>query len=485
MNYSIIRYNFGRLFIILSLLLCVPLIVSLIFKESFMFQYSYIVPILISITLGLLLGIKKPKNDYLGVKEGLSITSLVWIVYSLVGAIPFVLSKTLPSYIDAVFETMSGFTTTGSSVIIDVEIISKSILFYRSFTLLIGGMGVIVFALAILPASSNSGGNMLQVMKAETAGPKFGKLVSKISETARILYTIYLVMTLIFIILLSLGKMDLFDSILHIFGAAGTGGFSIKNTSLYYYNDLYSEIIIGIAMFMFGVNFNLYFLILIGRAKEVFENEELKAYVLILVISTVLIMMNIAYRYNDFFLLLRDSLFTTTSFITTTTFLIINYDNWPLFSRVILLFLMFVGGMAGSTAGGIKISRVLMLYKTAKAEIKYAMNPSRIQVIKYNGKELDSKTHRSVLNYFALYFIIFGILLVIVSLETPTFDSSFSSVLATFNNIGPGMADIGPTENFAWFSDHTKIVLTISMYLGRLEILPVLVFLNPKTWKIR
>ena len=326
---------------------------------------------------------------------------------------------------------------------------------------------------------------MLQVMKAETAGPKFGKLVSKISETARILYTIYLVMTLIFIILLSLGKMDLFDSILHIFGAAGTGGFSIKNTSLYYYNDLYSEIIIGIAMFMFGVNFNLYFLILIGRAKEVFENEELKAYVLILVISTVLIMMNIAYRYNDFFLLLRDSLFTTTSFITTTTFLTINYDNWPLFSRVILLFLMFVGGMAGSTAGGIKISRVLMLYKTAKAEIKYAMNPSRIQVIKYNGKELDSKTHRSVLNYFALYFIIFGILLVIVSLETPTFDSSFSSVLATFNNIGPGMADIGPTENFAWFSDHTKIVLTISMYLGRLEILPVLVFLNPKTWKIR
>lgn len=478
MNTSIIRNTIGRLLQLLAILLIAPLLVSILYQEGLRNQLSFLIPIVLSFLAGKFIATSK-YNEFLGAKEALVITALVWLVYSIFGALPYMLSGTLPSYVDSFFETMSGFTTTGSTVIANVEAISKSILFWRSFTLFIGGLGVVVFALAILPAS---GSNMTQVMKVEATGPTFGKLASKISDTAKILYRIYLVMTIFFIIILALGPMDLFDSILHVFGAAGTGGFGIKNTSILFYNDLYSEVVVGIAMLLFGVNFHLYYMILLGRAKDIFKSEELKAYFIILISSIILIMINLASQYESIAKLFRDVSFTVTSFITTTTYITVDYDMWPLFSHIILMGLMFVGGMAGSTAGGVKVSRVLILLKTARAEIKYAKNPNRVQAISYEGQILDKKTLRSVVNFFALYIFVFGLSLLLISLDSPNFVSAFSTILATINNVGPGINAVGATQNFSWFSDFSKILLSFIMYIGRLEIIPVFVLFNPLTW---
>ncbi len=478
MNTSIIRNTIGRLLQLLALLLIGPLLVSILYREELRYQLSFIIPIVLSFSAGRYITTSK-YNDFLGAQEALVITALVWLVYSLFGSLPYLISGTLPSFVDSFFETMSGFTTTGSTVIPNVEVISKSILFWRSFTLFIGGLGVVVFALAILPAS---GSNMTQVMKVEATGPTFGKLASKISDTAKILYRIYLVMTLFFIVILALGPMDLFDSILHIFGAAGTGGFAIKNASMFFYDDVYSEVVVGIAMLLFGINFHLYYLIMLGRAKDIFKSEELKAYFVILISSIILIMINIASQYESIMTLFRDVSFTVTSFITTTTYITVDYDMWPLFSHIILMGLMFVGGMAGSTAGGVKVSRILILIKTARAEIKYAKNPSRVQAISYEGQILDKKTLRSVLNFFALYIFVFGISLLLISLDSPNFLSAFSTILATINNVGPGINAVGATQNYSWFSDFSKVLLSFIMYIGRLEIIPVLVLFNPFNW---
>lgn len=465
---------------ILALLLAFPLVVSLIYQEELINQVSFLIPIGVLVVLGSLFSMKKPTPKRLTPKDGLAIVSLVWIIYSLIGALPFVLSQQIPSYIDAVFETMSGFTTTGSSILSDVERLSHSMLFWRSFTHLIGGMGVLVFALAILPAG---GGDLVHVMKAEVPGPTFGKLVSRLRHTARILYLIYLVLTLVLIIVLSFGKMPLFDAILHSFGAAGTGGFGIKNSSIGFYQDPYSEIVLGIGMIVFGVNFNLYYFILLKKTKEFFKSEELRWYLGIMIVAMLLIYINIATQFDLTQSTARDVFFTTASIMTTTGYATVDFVHWPLFSHFVLLAIMFVGGMAGSTAGGLKVSRLIVMAKSAAREVRQVISPHRVQTIHFEHQPVSSAVVKSVGSYFILYMLLFVAILGLVSLEAPDFMTAFSATAATFNNIGPGMSVVGPSSNFGFFSNFTKIVLTFSMFLGRLELIPVVILFMPSTYK--
>lgn len=465
---------------VLIILLAFPLVVSLIYQEEFINQLSFLIPMGILLVLGFLLSMKTTDNRRLTSKEGLFIVASVWIVYSLIGSLPFVISQEIPSIVDAIFETMSGFTTTGSSILSDVEKLSHSMLFWRSFTHLIGGMGVLVFALAILPAG---GGDLVHVMKAEVPGPTFGKLVSRLRHTARLLYIIYLVLTLVLIGFLVLGDMPLFDSILHAFGAAGTGGFGIKNSSVAYYQDPYSEVVLGIGMIVFGVNFNLYYFILIKKAKEFFKSEELRWYLGIMFGAMLLIFINIAAQFDLTQSTLRDVFFTTASIMTTTGYATADFVHWPLFSHFVLLATMFVGGMAGSTAGGLKVSRIIVMVKSAAREVRQVISPHRIQTINFEHHPVSSAVVRSVGSYFILYILLFVIILGLVSLEAPDFMSAFSATAATFNNIGPGMSVVGPSSNFGFFSDFTKVVLTFSMFLGRLELIPVVILFMPSTYK--
>lgn len=476
MNFPLIRKAIGRLLLVMIVLLAIPLIVAIIYRESLLNIMSFIVPMLLVGLLGYILLQTKTNQKRITSKDGLFITASIWILYSAIGALPFVISKEIPSFIDAFFETMSGFTTTGSSILSNVEALSHSMLFWRSFTHLIGGMGVLVFALAILPSS---GGDLVHVMKAEVPGPTFGKIVSRLKHTARILYLIYLAMTLVLIIILALGPMNLFDSILHAFGAAGTGGFGIKNTSVAFYNDPYSEVVLGVAMILFGINFNLYYFILLGRIKEFFKSEELRVYLGVIFAAIVLIMINIGFNLES----LRGVFFTVSSIITTTGYSTVDFGAWPLFSQYVLLGLMFIGGMAGSTAGGLKVSRVIVMFKTAFREIRFVLSPHRVQAVFFEDSPIASHIVRSVGSYFILYSFIFFTILGIVTLNSPDFMTAFSATSATFNNIGPGLSMVGPTYSFSGFSDLTKVVLTFSMFFGRLELIPVAILFMPSTYK--
>ncbi len=480
MNFPIIRKAVGRLLIVMIILLAFPLIVALIYREPTLNIISFLVPMVLVGILGYLFLQGKESNRRLTSKDGLFICAILWLLYSLIGALPFVISKEIPSFIDAFFETMSGFTTSGASVLSDVEALSHSMLFWRSFTHLIGGMGVLVFALAILPSS---GGDLVHVMKAEVPGPTFGKIVSRLKHTARILYIIYLVMTLVLIVILALGPMNLFDSILHSFGAAGTGGFGIKNTSMAFYNDPYSEVVLGVAMILFGVNFNLYYFILLGKVKEFFKSEELRVYLGIIIGAIILITLNISTSYQSISKAIRDVFFTVSSVITTTGYSTADFGSWPLFSQMIILLLMFCGGMAGSTAGGLKISRIIVMFKTAFREIRAIVNPHRVQAIHFENEPIPDRISRSVGSYFILYSLLFFLIMVIVSLDSPDLMTAFSSTSATINNIGPGLSMAGPTSNFGFFNDFTKVVLTFSMFFGRLELIPVAILFMPSTYK--
>jgi trk system potassium uptake protein TrkH len=477
MNKSIILHIIGWILTIEALFMALPCIVAIIYQERS--GYSFLITLLACLVIGIPLIIKKPKNHIFFAKEGFISVALGWIVLSIVGALPFYISGEIPSYVDALFEVISGFTTTGSSILSDVEALSYCMLFWRSFTHWIGGMGILVFILAIMPMA---GGETMHIMRAESPGPAVEKVVPRMRSTASLLYLIYFAMTVLQVILLLVGGMPLFDSLTIAFGTAGTGGFAIKNSSIADYTA-YQQNVITIFMFLFGVNFNIYTLILFKKAKVAFKSEELRAYFLIVMTSIILIALNIG-GVKNFFPSIHHAAFQVSSIITTTGFATVDFNHWPTFSKIILVWLMFIGACAGSTGGGMKVSRIVIMFKTIRKEMSYLVHKRSIKVLKFDGKKIEHETMRSINVFFISYIMIFAASVLIVSLDNFDFTTSFTAVAATINNVGPGLEVVGPIGNFGGFSDLSKFVMMFDMLCGRLEVFPLLLLFNPKNWKI-
>lgn len=478
MNRRMVFYVLGQMFKVVAGLMCLPAVVSLIYRESCV--WSFLVAIAISLCVGVLLSILcKTQDSVIYAKEGFVIVAIAWLAASAVGALPFFFSGEIPSYADAFFETVSGFTTTGASILTDVESMSKGLLFWRSFTHWIGGMGVLVFIMAIIPKMSD---RSIHILRAEMPGPIVGKLVPKARDTAKILYLIYIVMTVIEFIMLICGGMPLFDSILHAFGTAGTGGFGIKADSVAGYSP-YLQWVITVFMFLFGINFNLYYLFLLRKPKVALRSEELWVYVGIAIAAVAVITVNVLPMYNSVGESVRHSAFQVSSIITTTGYSTADFNLWPGLSKSILLMLMFTGACAGSTAGGFKLSRVVLLVKMINREIKKLLHPRAVTSVRFEGKTVDKNVLSSVATYLALYVVCFVSVFLVISFENFGFETNFSAVAACFNNIGPGFAAVGPVADFSQYSGFSKIVLSLAMLLGRLEIYPLLFALAPTTWK--
>lgn len=478
MNIKMVLRILGTTLIIEAGLLFCPLIVGIIYREN---SFSdYLIPMAILLAVGIPLACLRPKTKAIYAKEGFVTVALVWILMSLAGALPFVLSGAIPNYIDALFETVSGLSTTGASILTDVEVLSKSILFWRSFTHWIGGMGVLVFVLAIMPGF---GSGIMHVFRAESPGPSVGKLVSKLTFTARILYGIYILLTFLETIFLLTGGMSFYDSIVHAFSTAGTGGFGIKNSSIAYYDSVYIEMIIAVFMFLFSINFNLFYLLLIGNFKKVLKSEELMTYLIIVISSTLIIALNILSTVENFGQAIRYSFFQVTSISSTTGFSTADFNQWPALSKSILVFLMVVGACGGSTGGGIKVSRMLIMFKTVAADIKRLIHPRSIVSTKIEGELLEKETQRNVYTYLSLWVIIVVACTVLLSIDVNDFLTNFTATLACIGNIGPGLNFVGPMGNYAIYSPYSKLLLSFVMLVGRLEIFPMLIMFAPRTWK--
>lgn len=471
-----VRYLLAKLLLIEASLLLVPLLLAFIYQEPQHVLASLSITIGILLLLGLLGVAFKPKNYHIYTKEGLLIVALCWILWSFFGALPFVLSGQIPSIIDAFFEMSSGFTTTGATILPDVSVLTHSLLFWRSFAHLIGGMGVLVFALAIMENSKNS---HLEVMRAEVPGPVFGKVVSKLKETAQILYIIYLSMFLVLVIILKIAGMPFYDSIITAMGCAGTGGFGVYNDSIAHYNSPLITNIVSIAVLLFGINFNLYYFLLLRKFKTFFSDEELRTYIAIIFIATALIWLNVSGLYANGIDGFEKVFFEVANVITTTGFGITDLTIWPLFSQVILLLLMFIGGSAGSTAGGLKVMRLLILSKISKNQVLATLYPNRITTLHVNHQPLDKETQHAVLKYFSLYAACLLLLTLLLSLDNNHFMVVASAAASTFNNIGPLL---GTDQTFNIFSPFSKLLMAFAMIAGRLEIYPVLLLFIPKTW---
>ena len=479
MNYKVIFYTVGRIMQFEAIFFLPPFIISIAYGEVFT-AFSFAVSAIIALAAWLLLSHFVGKNDKLiYAREGFAIVALAWIAISAVGAIPYVISGEIPNYIDAFFETVSGFTTTAASVIENVEELGKGIMFWRSFTHWLGGMGVLVFMMAIFPQES---GRSIHIMRAEMAGPTMGKLVPKLRETARILYLIYIVMTVLETLILWAMGMPPYEALLHAFGTSGTSGFAIKSDSLAGYS---TEIqwVISVFMIFGGINFNLFYLVFVRRFRDVFKSMELWVYFAIIAVCTALVAINISSLYGGFWETVRYAFFHVSAIITTTGYSLCDYSTWPDFSKTLLLILMFVGGCAGSTAGGIKISRFIIAFKSIVRDIKQMLHPAAVSGVRYEGKKLDDKTIHGVNAYFTFYFIVFFIGLLLISFEPFGFETNFSAVSACFNNIGAGFGAVGPYGNYAAYSAFGKIVLSALMLLGRLEIFPLLLVFTPIFWK--
>lgn len=478
MNYGSIRYIIGWILRVEGILMVLPIITALIYREQS--GWAFVISLAVCLIIGTLLSAKKPKKANYYAREGYISVALGWIAMSIMGALPFVISSEIPSFIDAFFEVVSGFTTTGASILPDVEALSHCMLFWRSFTHWIGGMGVLVFILAILPLAG--GEHNLQLMKAESPGPSVSKLVPRLRETALTLYKIYFGLTVLMIILLLFGKMPVFDAFCIAFGTAGTGGFGVLNSSLGSYST-YIQLITTIFMVLFGVNFSFYFLILYRKVKDALSMEEVRWYFIIYFSAVVLITVNISRQGDNILENLHHSAFQAASIMTTTGYATLDFDLWPSFSKMVLLALMFIGACAGSTGGGMKVSRIIIYIKTVKREMMSLIHPRSVKVIKVDGKAMDDVVLRSVFAYLSIYVVIFAISVLMISLDGFDFETNFSAVAATYNNIGPGFASVGPTCNFSGYSIVSKIVLSLDMLIGRLEIFPILVLFAPSTWK--
>lgn len=476
MNYRYILKKLGHICLIEALLLFIPLFVAIYYHENI---FPFIFTILIVLIFGSFFSFIKSKRNSYYAKEGILITTLAWILLSIFGALPFVFDGAIPSFVDAFFETVSGFTTTGSSILTNVEALPKGLLFWRSFTHWIGGMGILVFVMAILPMSND---NSMHLVKAEVPGPFPGKLLPKISDTSKWLYGIYLFLTIVEITLLRLGGMPLFDSVLTSFGTAGTGGFGIKNISIAYYGSAYIEYVVGIFMLLFGINFNLYFFIIMRKFKLAFSNEELKSYLSIVFISVILITFNILAYTTGFFEAFRLAFFQVSSIITTTGYSTVDFNLWPTFSKIILVILMFFGACGGSTGGGIKISRIVIAIKKIFVDLKKQIHPNAIKNVKFESKKISDERVNGIGYFIILYFVLIGIITLIVSLDNFNFETTLSSVISCMSNIGPGLGLVGPMGNFSNFSDISKIALSTAMLLGRLELYPIIIFLTPSIY---
>ena len=476
MNGAMIVYILGQVLRIEGLLLLPSFFVGLIYKEQE--GWMYLAMAAVCLVIGTLITLRKPKNTTIYLKEGCVSTALCWIVLSAFGALPFVLTGEIPSFTDAMFETVSGFTTTGSSILTDVEAMSYTSLFWRSFTHWIGGMGVLVFLLAVLPMA---GGSQFNLMKAESPGPSVGKLVPKVGATARLLYIIYFGLTVLEIVFLLLGGMPVFDAITHSFGTAGTGGFGIKGDSIASYSP-YLQWVITIFMILFGVNFNAYYFLLFGQLKKAFGMEEVRWYFIIILAATGIVFATLLGTYAPFEALTYAA-FQVGTIITTTGFATADFDQWSSLAKTVLVMLMFIGACAGSTGGGIKVSRIIVFFKSAFREIGSYIHPRSVNRIKVEGRPVEHEAVRSINVYLTTYMVIFALSVLLISIEGQDVITTFTSVAATINNIGPGLAVVGPTGNFSSFTLFSKWVLIFDMLAGRLELFPMLILFHPTIWK--
>ncbi len=473
MNTSIIHYILGHIIKLEGFFMLLPCVIAIIFNEKQLFTYLAIS--VVCILLGSLLTMKKAKDSVFYLKEGCVATVLSWVILSFFGALPFYITGEIPHFTDALFETVSGFTTTGASILSDVEALSHTSLFWRSFTHWIGGMGVLVFLLAVVPLS---GGSNMNLMRAESPGPSVGKLVPKMRYTARILYIIYLVLTIVELIALLLVKMPWFDALCISIGTAGTGGFGILNTSVGSYS-IAVKWIVTLFMILFAINFNAYYLILFGQIKNAFKMQEVRVFLSVVFIAIVLITMDISKMFDSLFEALTHAAFQVASIVSSTGFATTDFDLWPGFSKTILVILMFMGACAGSTGGGIKVSRFVIVGKSIAKELHSYIHPKSVKQIVIDDKEVEYSVVRSVSVYIITFFALFVLSILIIALEEKDLVTNFTSVIATMNNIGPGLSMVGPTQNFGHFSDLSKWVFMFDMLAGRLELFPILIMFHP------
>lgn len=482
MNYEMMAYVLMNIAKVEGFLMFIPAIVSLVYGEKDVAIRIFEIAVVL-VLVGKIFTRKKPSKSELFIKDGLLIVGLAWIIFSVIGAMPYYLTGSITSIVDAFFETVSGFTTTGSTILTDIESLPMGILFWRSFTHWIGGMGVLVFVMAIIPLS---GGNTMNIMKAEVPGPTVDKLVPKTKQSAKILYLIYIAMTVLEVILLMLGGMSFIDSLTNSFSTAGTGGFCMKADSIGFYDSAYIDGVVTVFMILFGINFNLFYLVLFKNFKRIFKSEELRTYIKIIAVAIALITWNIHGMYGGVLKSFRYASFQVATIITTTGFMTADFNLWPTFSKAILLSLMIIGACAGSTGGGVKVSRVLITFKYIKSEIKKVIHPRSISNITMDEKLIDDTMTKNVSAYLLIYLIIMAVSFILITLNEFDIETSLTSVVTCLNNVGPGLGNlVGPTGNFSTFSPFSKLVLTLDMLLGRLEIFPILFLFSPRIFKRR
>lgn len=479
MNRRMVVFLLSRIMLIEAVLMLPSVLVGLYYRETITWCF---LPAMGALGLLGLLGIKKPKDTTIYAREGFLTVAAAWVLMSLFGAVPLWLCGGFKTFWDCLFEIVSGFTTTGASILDTVEQLPRCILFWRSFSHWIGGMGVLVFVLAVMPMGEE---RSMHLMRAEVPGPVKGKLVPRMRDTAKILYAVYSVLTVILIILLWAGGMPLFESICHAFGAAGTGGFSVKNAGIKAYDSTYIHVVLSTFMLLFGVNFSLYHLILIGKWRAAVRSEELRVYGGIVVTAVILITINTFSAAHGFGLTLRDAYFQVSSIITTTGYATVNFDAWPGFSKMTLLLLMVFGACAGSTGGGLKISRVVILFKAARQEVRRLLHPRAVTVVRMEGKSVQSALIRATLTFFLLYIVCLATGVFLLSLGQQDFLTNFTATLACLSNIGPGLALVGPTENYGFYSSASKVLLSLEMLAGRLELFPIILLFSPLTYRHR
>ena len=477
MNTRMIRYLLSITLLIEAGLLTLPLIVARIYGES---ATPFLIPIIILLVISLPAVFFKPYNTRIYAKDGFVCVASAWLLMSLFGAFPFVFSGAIPNFVSAFFEAASGLTTTGATILTEIESLPRGVLFWRNFTQWVGGMGVLVFMLAILPLA---GGQTMHLMRAEVPGPTKGKLVPKMKNSAMILYGIYIVMTLVVVAILLLCGQPLYHALINAFSTAGTGGFSVMNDSIAGYNKPIVEWVIAIFMILFSINFNLYYFMLIGHFKEVRKNEELRVFLTIVLVATAAISINTMGRYTNLGDCIRTAFFQVSSIISTAGFATADYNLWPAFSQTILVFLMFIGACAGSTTGALKLSRIMLIFKGIMREIRHVLRPRSINIVRMDGVAVPEEIVRSAIGYLALHVMMLIITIFLISFDGYSFETNFTAALSCLNNIGPGLKEVGPVGNFAGFSMLSQFLLAFIMILGRLEIIPMLVLLSPDTWK--
>ncbi len=479
MNYKMIRYIIGMILMAESVFMILPLIVSVIYGE-FDVIMPFVYSIMATFCVAAFFGLKKPKNDLVFARESYIAVAAGWIFVSFFGAMPFYLSGSIPSLIDAFFETVSGFTTTGATILEDVEILPKGILFWRAFTHWIGGMGIIMFLLMLTQFSE---GHSLYIMRAEVPGPTVGKIAPKSSSNALILYGIYSGLTILETILLIFSGMGVFDAVTTAMSTAGTGGFSVRNAGIAAYESAYVEWVVGFFMIVFGVNFNLYYLMLLRRFKIVFKSEELRVFLAIVAVSTVIMGINATEYYGDFGVAIRKAFFQTGAIISTTGFGGVEFMNWPMLCHSVILVILFTGACAGSTAGGIKISRIIMMFKMLRKESHRLAHPHEVTTIKFEGKIVDKETRSFIMVYISAFFAILAVASIVIMMMGHDYETSFSAVLSCFNNVGPALGEVGHGGVYNMFSGIEKLFLSLLMLTGRLEIFPMLILFMPSTWR--